>query len=221
MLSFSCRKQSPWWAGAVFGFSFLVCGTIVQAQVPFVDDRESPVASLAFVSTVLAEQRSGPDSFLETYEDWTVGCARSPEDPENPDLENESDRNCTMQQSVSWRNEDGTVIDHFLIVTVLPAQEDEKFQITILTPFGLSLPKGLELQVDQLEPFQVEFQTCRQRGCFAQKTLDDETMRKLKTGQVIQASMFESRTDTPFNVEVSLKGFMLASDRLKGIVQQQ
>ncbi len=172
------------------------------------------VPNFHLVGTAVAQsggQASAPGIFSETHGDWIARCAlRETADGQNI-------RECSMEQRLTWHNEESGQTQSLLTVTLTPPQANGA-AITILTPFGLLLDRGIELQIDTGKGFRLPFRTCLSVGCLAQGQLAGEILSQLRAGEILTARMAESTGTQLFQVQISLKGFAAASARLKEAV---
>ena len=101
----------------------------------------------------------------------------------------------------------------FMRVAIQPAKDDKK-NLTLQLPLGLSLPDGATLTVDEKEPAQVVIQTCTQQGCFARAEFTDEMSKNFKAGNKLTVAV-KSNQQRVIRVELPLTGFTKAVDKLK------
>jgi invasion protein IalB len=154
-----------------------------------------------------------PSTFSETYGDWIARCVmRETADGQNI-------RQCSMEQQLTWHDEESRQTQSLLTVTLTPPQANGA-AITILTPFGLLLDRGIELQIDTDQGFRLPFRTCLSVGCLAQGQLAEEILGQLRAGELLTARMVESTGKQLFQIQISLKGFTAASVRLEEAVAQ-
>lgn len=160
-----------------------------------------------------AAQTAVPGRFSETYGDWIAHCAlRDTEDGQQL-------RQCAMEQRLSWHDENSGQTRQLLTVALTPRQASGA-ELTILTPFGLLLDRGIVLQVDEGKSYSLPFQTCLPAGCLARGLLDEAILGQLRTGQVLATRMVQSDGEQVVRVEVSLKGFTDSYARLQQAVSQ-
>ncbi len=172
------------------------------------------VPASRLVETVAAQTSAPvPSRFFETYGDWMARCAlHETEDGQQV-------RRCSMEQRLSWHDEKSGKTQQLLTVTLAPHQASGA-EITILTPFGLLLDRGIVLQIDEGKSYSLPFQTCLPEGCLARGLLDEAILGQLRAGRILATKMVESTGAQVVRVEVSLKGFTASYARLQEAVAQ-
>lgn len=180
---------------------------LLPAGLPLTPDLLGPGTAAAQTAA------AAPGRFSETYGDWMAHCAlRETEDGHQV-------RQCAMEQRLSWHDEKSGKPQQLLTVTLAPRQASGA-EITILTPLGLLLNRGIVLQVDEGKSYSLSFQTCLPAGCLARGLLDEALLGQLRTGQVLATRMVESSREQVVRVEVSLDGFTDSYARLQEAVAQ-
>lgn len=101
----------------------------------------------------------------------------------------------------------------FMRVAIQPARDDKK-NLTLQLPLGLSLPDGALLTVDEKKPAQVIIQTCTQQGCFARTEFTDDMSKNFKAGKKLTVTV-KSNQQREIRVELPLTGFTKAVDKLQ------
>ena len=141
----------------------------------------------------------GPDRRNEIYRDWVVQCVVQDESRE---------RQCRMHHSLR-QQENGQRI---LTVAIERPSESEAV-ITIIPPFGLLLPDGISILVDEVPMLRLDFLTCFADGCIARASLSAESVDAMQadTSAVVRATM---RDGSNLDLEFSLMGFTAAWNRL-------
>ena len=164
----------------------------------------------------IAAAQSGeqpPGTFSETHGDWIVECTAR-ETADGP-----PGRQCTMEQRLALHDEESGQTRQLLAVTLTLPQVDGA-AMTVLTPLGLLLDRGVELEIDTGRGFRLPFRTCLSVGCLAQGQLTGEVLDQLGGGKILTARMVESTGKQLLQVQVSLEGFAAASARLQEAVAQ-
>ena len=80
-------------------------------------------------------------------------------------------------------------------------------------PFGLNLPRGVDLTVDDGEAQTFTINTCLQTGCFVVQESENALIQAMKAGNLVTVSM-ESSNGAETRLQVSLAGFAAAMERL-------
>ncbi|MEM8744031.1 MAG: invasion associated locus B family protein, partial [Pseudomonadota bacterium] len=91
--------------------------------------------------------------------------------------------NCQMSRAVVLK-QNGKLL---LRVTVTLPAKTKKPTLLVQTPFGLFLPAGLRVQIDEKKPQAMVLQTCNQNGCFASGPLSGQMLAGMKKGKQLKA----------------------------------
>ncbi|ALM53257.1 invasion associated locus B family protein [Halomonas huangheensis] len=142
-------------------------------------------------------QDSGPAMNTETFQDWEVNCPA-----------NAADGACTMTQLV-----DGSSGEPVLRVVVGNPPQLGSAAITFLTPLGVRLAPGLQLQIGSNEPIGMPYQVCVPQGCRADLPIRPELLTQLQGGSTATVSMIDPNGQRT-NLNVSLMGFSAAKQRV-------
>ncbi|HQZ12005.1 MAG TPA: invasion associated locus B family protein [Devosia sp.] len=84
--------------------------------------------------------------------------------------------------------------------------------LVVQTPFGLFLPAGLKLAVDDKELVSLALRTCDASGCYADTPATEELMVPMKRGNTLSVT-FEDAAQNKIVVPVSLNGFSAALEK--------
>jgi invasion protein IalB len=119
---------------------------------------------------------AGP-SFTFTFSPWTKQCVK-PNDPN--------------AKQVCITSKDGFLEDGRLAVStaVVESEGDAKKLLKVmLAPFGLQIPPGTRVAVDQGQPMSGPYAACFPNGCFADYEATTDLIGRMKQGQnlVVQA----------------------------------
>lgn len=171
----------------------------------------------------LAAPAAEPISFSETYSDWRVNCGVAEQGAGDAAAKKAKKkppaRSCILQQRIDWKDENTGRQHRLLIVTLGPPAADGEMALTMLTPFGLLLDRGVRLRVDKGKSFALRFRTCLAQGCVVRGRLDGKKTRQLRKGKILNVETVEAAGETVFRVPVSLKGFTAAYRRLRAAVR--
>ena len=165
-----------------------------------------------------AEAAAAPKSFSETYGTWRVSCGvleANAKDgaPKKKAAKKPPARSCVLQQRIDWQDK-STGRHHRLLIVTLGAPVGDKMPLTLLTPFGLLLDRGVRLRVDKGKAFALRFRTCLAHGCVVRGQVDARRARLMRKGRILNVDTVEATGETLFRVPVSLKGFTAAYRRL-------
>ncbi|WP_102868644.1 invasion associated locus B family protein [Pseudovibrio exalbescens] len=165
--------------------------------------------AIAIITTLgCAYSQEQPSSRIETYSDWTLRCI--PFGEEKPPQ-------CQLLQELS-NKQSGQRILAFIV----ERGNDENLTGTLLMPFGLDLQKGIEGTIDSDQALQkTHFSTCLPSGCLASLDIDDDLELGLRRGTALQLSVWSISAAQRVEIELSLKGFTAALNRLNSLMENQ
>ncbi|AKI02025.1 Invasion protein B, involved in pathogenesis [Hoeflea sp. IMCC20628] len=132
---------------------------------------------------------------------WAVNCGTG-ETAEAPLL-------CQMMQNVVVQETN----QRLLTVVVRPQKDSANHTLTLALPHGVDFIKGVEVQVDEKEAFNVPVQTSNGQGAFSNLPISDELLADLKAGTSVKFT-FHAVSGQTFAVPISLIGFSTAYDKL-------
>jgi len=151
-------------------------------------------------------QTAEPQSNLKVtkYKDWDVACEKS------------LVKNCIMLQI--GKDESGNPVMEMRIRKLEKVKEAEGKKIVaiaeVLTPLGVLLIPGIELQIDEGDIYAAPYQTCIQTGCIVQEPLAEETLKVLKAGNKATISLIDAARQKEVKASISLAGFTKAYSNL-------
>ena len=85
--------------------------------------------------------------------------------------------------------------------------------LTMITPFGVDLAKGVAIASDGNDVMQAAYRTCRRHGCIVQAELSETEVAAFKAGAEAKVAM-PLTTGQTLELNVSLTGFSAAWARL-------
>jgi len=132
---------------------------------------------------------------------WAVNCGTG-ETAEGPLV-------CQMMQNVVVQETN----QRLLTVVVRPQKDSANHTLTLALPHGVDFLKGVDVQVDDKESFNVPVQTSSAQGAFSNLPISDELLAQLKAGTAIKFN-FQAVSGQTFAVPISLIGFSTAYDKL-------
>lgn len=135
------------------------------------------------------------------FKDWRGQC----EKPEGSDQEI-----CHVFQNLVVKETQ----QQLLHVMVLYSPKREEPVMIATLPLGVALRPGLQIQVDEAEPFSLTFETCTPVGCRAGLLLKPEILSAFQKGANGTVSFFNLQGKR-LNVPLSLNGFTQAVASLK------
>lgn len=86
--------------------------------------------------------------------------------------------------------------------------------LLVQTPFGLHLPSGLRLAVDDADVLTLPLRTCDATGCYAEAAANDDLVAAMRRGNTLTVA-FKDVRENEIAVPVSLLGFSAALDKAR------
>jgi invasion protein IalB len=157
----------------------------------------SLVALLAFVPVGSALAQGAVKS---VHKDWQIRCDTPP---------GAKAEQCALIQSVTA--EDRANVG--LTVIVLKTADLKSRLMRVVAPLGVLLPSGLGLKIDQADIGRAGFVRCLPNGCIAEVVMDDELLKKLRTGKSATFIIFQT-PEEGIGFPMSLAGFGEGYDKL-------
>lgn len=117
---------------------------------------------------------------------------------------------CVANQSLLSSADNQRIIS----VSFQEAAEGANPTLIVQLPFGLNLPRGIDLSVDGAELGTFEVNTCLPAGCFVVQEAEQSLIDAMSAGQVLSVTM-ESSNGGETNMEMTLEGFSAALSRLQ------
>ena len=164
------------------------------------------VARLALVMLVAALALAASDQALaqgavkSVHKDWQIRCDTPP---------GAKTEQCALIQSVTA--EDRANVG--LTVIVLKTADAKSRLMRVVAPLGVLLPSGLGLKIDQADIGRAGFVRCLPNGCIAEVVMDDELIKKLRTGKTATFIIFQT-PEEGIGFPMSLAGFGEGYDKL-------
>lgn len=134
------------------------------------------------------------------HDDWQIRC----ETPPGAQAEQ-----CALFQSVVAEDRANVGIT----VLVLKTADQKSRLMRIQAPLGVLLPAGLGLKIDQVDVGRAGFVRCLPKGCYAEVVMDDELIKKLRSGTTATFFIFQT-PEEGIGFPMSLKGFGEGYDQL-------
>lgn len=157
------------------------------------------VAFLASLSAAPAAERdAGATRALRS--DWRVECTN-----------NAKALDCKAFLEVVAKN-NRQIITAF---TVRYPAETKKPVMMLQLPLGILLSKTVSVAVDDGRPQRSAVQTCTQTGCFVGAPIPNALINAMLTGKQLKI-VFYNANRQPVTVTISLAGFALAYNKVKG-----
>jgi invasion protein IalB len=134
------------------------------------------------------------------HRDWQIRCDTPP---------GAKSEQCALIQSVTA--EDRANVG--LTVIVLKTADQKSRLMRVVAPLGVLLPSGLGLKIDQADIGRAGFVRCLPNGCIAEVVMDDELIKKLRTGKSATFIIFQT-PEEGIGFPMSLAGFGEGYDKL-------
>jgi invasion protein IalB len=143
---------------------------------------------------------SAQGTVRSVHNDWQIRCDTPP---------GAQGEQCALIQSVTA--EDRANVG--LTVIVLKTADQKSRLMRVVAPMGVLLPSGLGLKIDQADVGRAGFVRCLPNGCVAEVVMDEELVKKLRTGQTATFIIFQT-PEEGIGFPMSLKGFGEGYDKL-------
>lgn len=155
------------------------------------------LAALPFAAGAAAAQ----GKIAASYGDWNLVCDTPP---------GAQAEQCALVQSVIADDQQNVGLTVILLKTA-----DGKNQIIrVLAPLGVLLPSGLGLKIDEADIGRAGFVRCMNNGCMAEVILQDDIIKKLKTGERATFIIFKT-PEQGVGIPVTLNGLAEGLERIR------
>lgn len=132
---------------------------------------------------------------------WIVRCTSASRD---------APLECAMEQNAVLTKTGQTVV--LVNIRIAP---DTRTPIALLQlPLGINLPVGAKLQVDEGKTFDLQLQTCENRGCYASTPIAADLLAALRSGKQLKVS-FQNMAKETIAIPMPLTDFAAAYDKIK------
>ncbi|MGI8525258.1 MAG: invasion associated locus B family protein [Pseudolabrys sp.] len=159
------------------------------------------LAAVILVALVAAPGRAFAQGAVKSvHQDWQIRCDTPP---------GAHSEQCALIQSVTA--EDKANVG--LTVIVLKTADQKSRLMRVVAPLGVLLPSGLGLKIDNADIGRAGFVRCLPNGCIAEVVMDDELLKKLRSGQGATFIIFQT-PEEGVGFPMSLKGFGEGFDKL-------
>jgi invasion protein IalB len=117
---------------------------------------------------------------------------------------------CAMEQNAVLTKTGQTVV--LINIRIAP---DTRAPVALLQlPLGLNIPGGAKLQVDEGKTFDLQIQTCENRGCYASTPVAPDLLAAFKSGKQLKVS-FQNMAKETIAIPMPLNDFAAAYDKIK------
>ena len=182
--------------------SLLVWTGSAQAQQPKGTKAPPPAATHTAPPPLPPQQQQGEAAPAEngSHPGWAVRCSSA---------NRAAPHECAIEQTAVLKT--GQLVALFNIR--VPADTRAPIALVQL-PFGLNLPAGAKLQVDEGKVIDLPFQTCENRGCYASTPVSTELLTALRSGKQLKIS-FQNLGKETMTIPLPLGDFASAYDKIK------
>ena len=160
----------------------------------------APLALVVALTSVPTERAAAQGAVKSVHKDWQIRCDTPP---------GAKAEQCALIQSVTA--EDRANVG--LTVIVLKTADAKSRLMRVVAPLGVLLPSGLGLKIDQTDVGRAGFVRCLPNGCIAEVVMDDELVKKLRTGKAATFIIFQT-PEEGIGFPMSLNGFGEGYDKL-------
>jgi invasion protein IalB len=160
----------------------------------------APVAMIAALTLAPANPVLAQGAVKSVHKDWQIRCDTPP---------GAKAEQCALIQSVTA--EDRANVG--LTVIVLKTADQKSRLMRVVAPLGVLLPSGLGLKIDQADIGRAGFVRCLPNGCIAEVVMEDELIKKLRTGKTATFIIFQT-PEEGIGFPMSLAGFGEGYDKL-------
>ncbi len=175
---------------------------VKRIAMPSVVNRVGFAMVMAFGVLTLPSARAAEEGTVKAqHGDWQVVCKDPP-----PGAKGEV---CALVQSVTAEDRNNVGLTVYF----------QKFSngsrvLRVFAPVGVLLPPGLGLKIDDKDVGHAPFLRCQNFACYAQVTVEDALVEKLKTGKTAIFIIFQTE-EAGIGIPISLAGFDKALAALK------
>ncbi len=132
---------------------------------------------------------------------WVVRCTS---------VSRDAPLECAMEQNAVLTKTGQTIV--LINIRIAP---DTRTPVALLQlPLGLNLPVGAKLQVDEGKTFDLQIQTCENRGCYASTPIAPDLLATLRSGKQLKVS-FQNMAKETIAIPMPLGDFAAAYDKIK------
>ena len=158
------------------------------------------LTGLAILLALPADRAAAQGAVKSVHKDWQIRCDTPP---------GAKSEQCALIQSVTA--EDRANVG--LTVIVLKTADAKSRLMRVVAPLGVLLPSGLGLKIDTADVGRAGFVRCLPNGCIAEVVMDDELIKKLRTGKSATFIIFQT-PEEGIGFPMSLNGFGEGYDKL-------
>ena len=159
-----------------------------------------PLALGLALCALPSDRAAAQGAVKSVHKDWQIRCDTPP---------GAKAEQCALIQSVTA--EDRANVG--LTVIVLKTADQKSKLMRVVAPLGVLLPSGLGLKIDTNDVGRAGFVRCLPNGCIAEVVMDDELIKKLRSGKSATFIIFQT-PEEGIGFPMSLNGFGEGYDKL-------
>ncbi|MEP7031093.1 MAG: invasion associated locus B family protein [Pseudolabrys sp.] len=163
-------------------------------------ERPVGLALVAALTFMTGGQVFAQGAVKSVHKDWQIRCDTPP---------GAKTEQCALIQSVTA--EDRANVG--LTVILLKTADQKSRLMRVVAPLGVLLPSGLGLKIDNADVGRAGFVRCLPNGCVAEVIMDEELIKKLRTGKTATFIIFQT-PEEGIGFPMSLAGFGEGYDKL-------
>src|SRR5512145_1224156 len=129
-----------------------------------------------------ADTAAAQGAVRSVHSDWQVRCDTPP---------GAQGEQCALIQSVTAEDR----VNIGLTVIVLKTADQKARLMRVVAPLGVLLPSGLGLKIDQNDIGRAGFVRCLPNGCSDEVIMDDELIKKLRSGKTATFNIFQTQEE--------------------------
>ena len=190
--------------------SFVVLATVIllgwatdvaaQAAPPAAKKGAAPAATAAQAAPApSATPQADPNT--PPPPGWVARCAAT---------SREAPLECAVEETAVLQKT-GQVI---VLVNIRVASDTRQPVALVQLPLGLNVPVGGKMQVDEGKTYDLQIQTCEQRGCYASLPIAPDMLAALRGGKQLKVS-FQNLGKETITIPMPLTDFAPAYDKIK------
>lgn len=161
------------------------------------------LVAAAYLAIIVPGHAQAPQSTTATYEDWVVRCQTAQANPPQ--------KSCEMVQATQMQGQAAPVTQ----IAIGRLAKTDPLRLIIHVPVNVWLATPAKLTYDDKQPgLAAAFTRCVPQGCFAETTLSDDLIKRLRARTEAGRLEFKDSTQRDVAVPVSFKGFGQAFDAL-------
>ena len=169
-----------------------------QAAPPAKKGAPAPVAAQAAPAASATPQA---DPNTPPPPGWIARCAAA---------SREAPLECAVEETAVLQKT-GQVI---VLVNIRVASDTRQPVALVQLPLGLNVPVGGKMQVDEGKTYDLQIQTCENRGCYASLPIAPDMLAALRTGKQLKVS-FQNLGKETISIPMPLTDFAAAYDKIK------